>query len=254
MTHDYLEALAGLADERPVVFYDQLGSGNSDRPDDPSLWHVQRFVAELAAVRAVLGYPRLHLFGHSWGSIMAAEYALTRPVGLVSVVFAGPALSYPRYAAGAAALRADLPIAVQQTLDRHEAAGTTASEEYEAATVEYYQRNLGPMDPPPEALRRSLAVMGQQVYATMQGPNEFVVTGNLKNYDCTDRLGELSLPTLFTCGRADIVRPEEAEYYHRLAPGSELVIFEQSRHAPHMEESEHYVTVLRDFLRRAESR
>jgi proline iminopeptidase len=139
-------------------------------------------------------------------------------------------------------------------LDRHEAAGTTASAEYEAATDEYYQRHLSPMDPPPEALLRSLAGMGQQVYATMQGPNEFVVTGNLKDYDCTDRLGELTLPMLFTCGRADIVRPAETEYYHRLAPGSELVIFEQSRHAPHMEESEHYLAVVRDFLRRAESR
>ncbi|MGH2651639.1 MAG: alpha/beta fold hydrolase, partial [Actinomycetota bacterium] len=67
MSHDYLDTLADLADRRMVVFYDQLGCGQSERPDDPSLWTIERSVAEVAAVREALGLERMHLFGNSWG-------------------------------------------------------------------------------------------------------------------------------------------------------------------------------------------
>ncbi len=128
-THDYLEPLSGLADERPVVFYDQLGAGRSDAPDDVSLWTNDRLVDELGRLLDALDLTRVHLLGQSWGSIVAAEYTLQRPDRLVSVVLADPCLSMPRFAAGTAALRAALPAGVRAVLDRHEAAGTTDSDE-----------------------------------------------------------------------------------------------------------------------------
>lgn len=94
--HDYLEPLVEVADERPVVFYDQLGCGRSDRPDDPSLWQIGRFVAEVSQVREALGLARVQILGHSWGTILAADYALHQPLGLVSLVLASPALSVPQ--------------------------------------------------------------------------------------------------------------------------------------------------------------
>lgn len=98
-THDYLEPLQALADERPVVFYDQLGAGKSDLPDDISLWTSDLLVDELGRLLDALGLAPVHLFGQSWGTIVAAEYALAQPDRVVSLVLSDPCLSMPRYAA-----------------------------------------------------------------------------------------------------------------------------------------------------------
>ena len=111
-------------------------------------------------------------------------------------------------AAGTAALRAALPAEVRAALDRHEAAGTTGSEEYEAATLEFYRRHLCRLDPWPDALMRTFSQLNQTIYAHMQGPNEFTLTGIHKDYDITGRLPEVAVPTLFTCGRYDLTRPD----------------------------------------------
>ncbi len=251
--HDYLEPLAALAAERPVVFYDQLGCGRSDRPDDPSLWHVERFVAELAEVRRALGLDRLHILGHSWGSMLATDYALTRPDGLVGLILASPPLSIPRWLDDLAAYRRDLPADVQAVLDQHEAAGTVDSPEYEAATTEFYRRHLCRLDPLPEAQQRALDGAGLPVYHAMWGPNEFYMTGSLRTYDRTDRLPELAVPTLFTCGRYDEAPPATTAWYQHLVPGAELAVFEQSAHVPHLEEPQRYRTTVADFLRRVDA-
>ena len=251
-THDYLEPLAAIADNRPVVFYDQLGAGRSDQPDDVSLWTNARFVDELGRLLDGLDLARVHLLGQSWGTIIAAEYALERPDRLASLVLADPCLSIPRYAAGAAALRAALPAEVRAVLDRHEAAGTMDSEEYEAASMEFYRRHVCRLDPWPDVLVQTFAQLNRVVYERMQGPSEFVITGIHEDYDATERLGRLAVPTLFLCGRFDETRPEETAWYQSLVPGSELVVFEHSSHVPHLEEPGRYLQVLRDFMDRAE--
>ena len=125
-THDYLEPLEGMAETgRRTIFYDQLGCGRSDLPDDPSLWTVELFVDEVRAVREALGLERVHLFGNSWGGMLAMEYALTRPPGLASLVLASAPASIPQWIEETGRLRAQLPAEVQEVLDRHEAAGTT---------------------------------------------------------------------------------------------------------------------------------
>lgn len=252
-THDYLEPLEALADERPVVFYDQLGAGKSDVPDDVNLWTNDRLVEEVGAVLDAVGSSTVHLLGQSWGTIVAAEYALRSPDRLASLVLADPCLSVPRFAAGNAALRAALPADVQAVLDRHEAAGTTDSEEYEEASMEFYRRHVCRLDPWPDSVMRTFGQLNQTIYERMQGPNEFVITGIHKDYDITDRLSDLRVPTLFVCGRYDETRPEDTEFYQSLVPGSELVIFEESSHLPHVEEPERYAHVLRGFLHRCEA-
>ena len=96
-THYYLESLEALGDRRRVIFYDQLGCGRSDRPDDPSLWTVERFVEELAQVRAALGLDHLHLFGSSWGGMLAMQYVLDRRPDLVSLTLCGSPASMIRW-------------------------------------------------------------------------------------------------------------------------------------------------------------
>src|SRR5204863_2516161 len=141
--HDYLENLEALAtDTRRVIFYDQLGCGHSDQPDDTSLWRVERFADELATVRRELGLDRVHILGQSWGGMLAIEYALRQPAGLVSLILSNTTPSIPLWIAEANRLRAELPPEVNTTLLRHEEAGTTDDPEYQEAMKVYYDRHV----------------------------------------------------------------------------------------------------------------
>jgi proline iminopeptidase len=251
-THYYFEPLLPLADERPLVLYDQLGSGRSDRPGDLSLWRIERFVAEIAAVRDALGLDRVHLLGHSWGTMLAADYLLTQPPGIVSRTLVSPLLSTARWVADQAAYRLALPPDVEAILTQYEEEGTTAAPEYEAAVAVYFQRHGCRLAEPPAALQEMFAGMGADVYQTMWGSSEFYCTGNLRDYDRTAQIAQLGLPLLFACGRYDQSAPATVADYQRRLPGAELVVFEQSAHLLHLEEPDRFVAVLRDFLRRAE--
>jgi len=253
--HDYLESLEAIADTgRRAIFYDQVGCGNSSRTDE-SLWNVETFVEEVGAVREALGLDRTHLFGSSWGGMLAMEYALTKPSGLASLVLSSSPASIPVWAEETGRLRSELPAEVQQVLDEHEAAGTADSPEYEEAMMEFYKRHVIRIDPMPESVQRTFAklVESPEVYNYMQGPNEFVITGTFKDWDITGRLGEIEVPTLVTTGRHDECTPRQAEIVHRGIAGSEWVLFEDSSHMQFAEEPERYLRVLDDFLTRVEA-
>jgi len=250
----YLDRLRLLSDERPVVFYDQLGAGRSERPADVTLWRVERFVEELAQLRKTLGLTRVHILGHSWGTQLAVDYLLTKPKGVRSVVLSSPALSIPRWIQDADRLRKTLPVEMQAVMGRHERAGTTDSEEYQGVMMAYYKRYLCRLDPWPKEVEDSFASFNPAVYGTMWGPSEFYATGSLKDYDRTPRLRELLLPVLFTAGRYDEATPETARWCHELAPGSSFVVFESSAHLAMVEETDRYVAVIREFIRGVERR
>jgi proline-specific peptidase len=251
--HDYLDPLAVLAQSRrPVVFYDQLGSGNSDQPDDPTLWNIDLYLDEVATVRRELGLERVHLLGHSWGGMLALSYALTQPVGLLSLVVASSTASIPLHAAEVDKLREQLPPEVQEVLSQHEEAGTTDDPAYEEATMAFFARHLCRLDPWPDYLLEALERINPQVYQTMWGADELHITGNLKDWDITPRLGEIRLPTLLLSGRYDLFMPAEQEVLRDGIPGSEWVLFEDSSHCPHVEQPERFVEVLEGFLSRVE--
>lgn len=128
------------------------------------------------------------------------------------------------------------------------------SEEYQQAVEEFNRRYMNRVRPKPEASQRASQGVGAQVWNTMWGPYELQITGNMKNYDRTDRAHELTTPTLFICGRYDVCTPEETARYHHLVAGSEMVVLEQSSHSPYVEEPERFLQVVRDFLRRVEAR
>jgi proline iminopeptidase len=248
----YLEPLAKLSDDRPIIFYDQLGGGKSDRPSDLSLWSAQRFVEELSLVRDALQLKKVHILGHSWGTMLAVDYMLTKPSGVKSLILASPCLSIPRWIQDANKLRAALPIESQDILNRHEEAGTTDSEEYMSATMDFYSRHVCRLDPWPPELEKTFAELNFEVYGTMWGPSEFHATGNLKDYDRTGQLNEISVPTLFTAGRYDEATPEATAFYQSFVPGASIEIFENSSHMAMYEETELYVKVIREFLRNVE--
>ncbi|WP_435611052.1 proline iminopeptidase-family hydrolase [Streptomyces sp. C10-9-1] len=252
--HDYLQDLAGLADEhgRPVVFYDQLGCGRSDHPDDPALRVMETFVDEVAAVRETLGLDRAHVLGHSWGSQVALEYALGQPPGLTGLVLAGPLASAPDYQAEARRLKESLPSELQDVIDRHEADGTTGDPEYQEAALEFYRRWLCRLEPWPEHVVRSFTQWNEVLYEAMWGA-EWNITGNLKDWDVTSRLGELDLPVLVTSGRHDATTPAMVGRIAERIRGAEWVVFEESAHLPSVEEPDRYRQVLEAFLARADA-
>jgi len=252
--HDYLEPLEGLAADREVVFYDQLGCGRSDKPDDTSLWKVGRFVDEVDTVRKALGLEEVHLLGQSWGGWLAIEYMLTRQEGVVGLVLASTSASIRQFVEEAEKLKAALPPEVYETMLRHEAAGELHHPDYEVAVVEFYNRHVCRLDPWPEAmLRTGENLDGNPVYETMNGPNEFFVIGNLKSWDREDRLGEIRAPTLVTVGRYDEITPACAATIQRGIQGSELRLFEESSHTAHLEETDEYLRAVGDFLSRVEN-
>lgn len=248
----YLASLEALADERPVIFYDQLGGGRSERPADTSLWRIERFVEELARVRARLGLREVHLLGHSWGTMLAVDYMLTRPDGVRSVILASPCISVSRWIRDADRLRKTLPAEVQAVLARHEAAGTTSGGEYQEAVMQYYRRFVCRLDPWPREVLEAEAGFGQEVYETMWGPSEMLLTGNLRDYERGDRLREIAAPVLYTAGRHDEATPDTTAWYQSRTPGSRLVIFENSAHLTMVEEPGPYVEAIRGFLREVE--
>jgi proline-specific peptidase len=236
-----------------VVRFDQLGSWRSDKPDDPSLWNVPRFVAEVETVRQSLDLGRVHLLGQSWGAVLALEYALHHQTNLMSLTLASGAASIAECVAGMDAWREELPAETRATLARHEATRDYVHPDYLAAMDVLYRRHLCRVWPYPEPLAAAVAHMAGPVYGTMWGPNEFTCTGTLRSWDRTDRLGEIVVPTLITVGEFDEVRPSCAETMHRGIVGSRLEVFAGCAHAVHCEQPERYRAVVREFLDSIES-
>lgn len=251
-THHGLTSLEALADSRPVIFYDQLGCGNSDKPDDISLWKTERFVEELAQLRTALGLESVHILGHSWGTMLATDYLLTQPQGVASVVMSSPCISIPMWLEDCNLYIKQLPHAIQSIIMVHQKEGTTNSSEYHRAAAEFDKKHVNRLNPAPQAIIKGKEGRSKTIYETMWGPTEFFMTGNLKEYDQSQRLKEIKIPILFSCGRFDEATPKTTAYYHSLVSDSELVIYENSAHMPQWEETDLYVDTVRNFLSKSE--
>jgi proline iminopeptidase len=243
-----LQGLKALSADRPVVLYDQLGCGKSDWPADASLWKLERFVEELGQVRGALNLGEFHILGHSWGTTLAAAYALKDLNGVKSIVFSSPCLSAPLWEQDQKRNLKKLPKEVQEVIERCEASGETDSPEFKEAVEEFNKQFVCRLNPYPEFLKAGRQYRNPEVYKMMWGPSEFTVLGNLKEFDCTSRLKEIHCPTLYTCGRFDEATPESTEYYHSLSPYSKFHVFEASAHMPYVEEPQEYRRVMGEFF------
>jgi proline-specific peptidase len=248
----YLEDLQALAsDTRQVILYDQLGCGRSDKPDNSALWRVEYFVEELGVVRKALGLDTVHLWGHSWGGMLAIEYMLTHPQGVISLTLASTPPSMPMWAAETKRLLATLPMETQAIIKRHEDAGTTDRKEYQEAVMAFYSQYVIRLSPLPESIQHTMEEIGQ-VYLTMNGPSEFCITGIIKDWNRIDRLHEIQVPTLITSGRYDEATPMMNEMTHKAIENSEWIVFENSAHMSHIEEKDLYLSSLASFIKRRE--
>ena len=251
--HNYLLEIAGLASTgRPVIHYDQLGCGNSTHLRDrgAEFWTVELFLEELANLLEKLDVGPHHLLGQSWGGMLGAEYAVTRPSGLQSLVISNSPASMDLWVAEANRLRQDLPSDVRDALSQHEANGTTDDPAYLAATQVFYDRHVCRVLPNPPEVVATMTQLNEDptVYHTMNGPNEFYCIGSLRTWSIIERLDAIVAPTLLISGRHDEATPGTVQpFYDRIAD-VRWTVFEESSHMPFVEEPEHYRDVVGAFL------
>jgi proline iminopeptidase len=253
---DYLrEAHSCLVDQGyRVVAFDQLGTGAADRPTDPALWTITRYVAETEAVRLALGLGRVHLLGHSWGGWLAIEYALHHGDALKTLILEDTVADMPHLVLELDRLRAALGPETVAMMQRHEAEGTLDHPEYQAAVTILNYRHVCRLAEWPAPVTRSLNDWNMGPYTAMQGPNEFLYTGNLKDWNRVPDLPKIKVPVLITCGAHDELTPACALRMKLALPDATLKVFPNSSHMPFYEEPQAYYPVLLDFLGRHRGR
>lgn len=253
-THDYLQPLADLTRYGyRVAFMDQLGCGRSERVTDASLFTVEHNIQEVEEVRRNLDLGRVHLFGSSYGGLLAIAYTLAHPESVVSLVTAGGIASIPL-----ANRELDRWIDLLPPTDRDAIREGNASKRYDTPAYlhgleTFYHTYLCRLPEWPEPVRYSLEQISVPVYGYMNGPNEFTIVGTIRSWDVADQLGRIHLPTLVTGGRYDEVSPAVARQIADGIPGAELAIFEHSSHLPFWEERDAYIDRVRRFLDRVQT-
>ena len=248
-THDYLLPMADLAARGyRVLLYDQLGCGRSELPSNPSLFTIERGVEELEALRKTMRLGRVHIMGSSYGGLLALAYALKYQRNLRSIVTEGGIASVPLTISEMQRLKSRLPARVKRTMAKYETKGEFSNPDYIKAVDEFYRRHLCRLPVWPEELLHSIRNTSLPVYGTMNGPNEFTITGNIRYWDISSRLHEIMVPTLVTGGRYDEVTPRVARQISDGISDSRLVIFRNSSHLPMWEERERFISCVADFL------
>jgi proline iminopeptidase len=253
LSHYYLECFEEFLprDEFRFWYYDQLGCGFSDRPDDPSLWTVERYTEEVEQVRRGLGLERFVLFGHSWGGFLAIEYALRYQRHLSALVISNMTASTAAYVEYAKALRAQLPPEVLAKMAAFEARRDYHAPEYEELLrTTLYQQHFCRLDPWPEPVERALRFLNAQIYETMQGPDEFNIVGNYKDWDRWADLHRITVETLLLGGRHDTMSPAQIEKMSGLMPRARAVICDGGSHMAMYDDQTRYFAALLGFLRR----
>lgn len=249
----YFEPMKPLADERPVILYDQRGGGYSD-PLEPEYWNVEFFVEELRQLIQQLGLKKYHILGHSWGTMVATDFAITQPEGLVGLIHSSPCISIPMWAADQRKWLKTLPEDVQEIIYWHEEHGIFDTPEYQEAMLMYYNLYICRLDPWPDILVKALDAENMNIYNTMWGASEFTINGTLHDYDRTPELHLIDVPTLFTCGRFDEAMPDTVRYYQSLIPGAQIKVFNYSSHTSMLEQPHRFNEEIREFLNKVERR
>jgi proline iminopeptidase len=248
----YLKAFEELGDDRSVVRYDQLGGGKSDRIADTTLFTIDHFVRELDSLRARLGYAKVHLLGHSWGTILAIEYYRVHPGHVASLTLASAALDIPTWERNAKRLVGTLPDSSRRAIRIREAEGKFDAPDYQAALGEFYGRYVW-RHPVEADLDSLMKTVNERIYNYMQGPSEFTITGTLKHYDGTALLRRVKVPTLFTVGEFDEADPATIRRFARMTPGARVVVFRGAAHLTPWDARQESIRTERAFLSAADS-
>ena len=251
MSHDYLLPLSDLAHSGiSVLFYDQFGCGRSEEPRDRNKFTIEYGVEEAEEVRReFFGDERIVLMGSSYGGALALAYALKYQRNLRGLIITGGLSSVPETVREMQRLISELPRKYRDIIHEHSRSGEYSGKEYEEAVWYFYRKHVLRMKEYPDEVMRSLDFGEKRnVYPVMNGPNEFTITGTIKDWDITDRIASIKLPTLITVGKYDEVTPTIASAIRDKIEGSRMVVFQKSSHLTMWEERFRYNETLRKFI------
>lgn len=251
-TSYYLNPMGELGKERPVIFFDQLGCGRSDTEIDTTLMTVENYVEQLEQLRVSLGLKEFYLYGHSWGTMLALEYYLKYPDHVKAMILASPALSVSRWTRDANELISTLPDSIQTDIRTNVEMNTFDTPEYEQAINVFYQNFVARKLPWDANMDSTFAGANLNVYNYMWGPSEFTATGTLLNYERTDKLPEIKIPTLYVCGEFDEALPSTVKYFQSLTPGSKMAVIEDAAHITMHDNPDKNNLVIDNFLKEIE--
>ena len=252
--HSYFECFEDFLPQNGIEFYyyDQLDSTNSDKPNDPKLWTIERFRDEVEAVRKGLGLEQFYLLGHSWGGMLAIEYALAYPQYLNGLIISNMTAGMRAFEKYLAELHAALLDDVIRILDKYEKAGAYEAPEYEKIMLEQvYSRYVCRLNPWPEPLTRMLRNLNTNVYNYIEGPNEFVVTGTMKNWERWSDLPRIRTRTLLMGAKYDEMSPEDLQKMADSMPNARAWISENGSHMAMYDDQIAYFRKLLRFLKSA---
>ena len=256
MTHEYLEAFDSYLPAAGIeyYYYDQLGSAYSDQPDEPELWEIPRFVDEVEQVRKALKLDKdnFYLFGHSWGGVLAIEYALQHQDHLAGLVISNMMSSIPAY--NRYANEVLMPAMDQKALAQikhFEETGTTDDPRYmELLVPEHYEKHIlrMPAQQWPDPLNRTFKHANLKIYVPLQGPSELGVAGKLLNWDRSADLGKITVPTLVIGARYDTMDPKHMEWMADAVKDGRFLYSDTGSHLAMYDDQLNYFTGLLSFL------
>ena len=251
-THNYFEVLDRVAEEdgRMLVMYDQIGCGNSYVDGRPELWKAETWVNELIALRKHLGLDTCHLLGQSWGGMLLLTYICGyEHSGVKSGILSSTLPASWLWGIEQARMIKELPEEYQEAIKTATETGDYSSNIYQRAEEEYMLRHAaGKPDPDgPECLLRKKRT-GRESYVVGWGPNEYTPMGTLKDYDVIDKLKDIKEPCLVINGGNDLCTPYIAKVMYDNIPNSKWELFRECRHMCFVEDNDHYVEVLKEWL------
>lgn len=248
-THETFVEILELSKDRDLIIYDQIGCGRSSRIKK-SEWTLKTFVQELEDLRRALGLKKIDILGHSWGTMLGAEYYFTHPKTVRSIIFSSPCLDAQAWSADAQRLLKKISPASQRAVAKALRTKKYSGAKFDQANIEYYDHFVNRFIPKkrPHAVALARAGFNLEGYLTMWGPVEFIATGSLKNFNRAKDLPHLAVPSLFTCGQYDEATPETVSAQALRTPGAKFHMFKKSSHMVPMEEPREYIRVMRKFL------
>jgi proline iminopeptidase len=250
--HRYFE---GFEDFLPLngiefYYYDQLDSTNSEKPGDPALWTIDRYTDEVEAVRRGLGLNQFYLLGHSWGGLLAIEYALKYQQHLQGLVISNMAASTDSFVKHVSKIRSQFPADLRAQLASYENANKTDDPAYQQLLFDkLYKVFICRLDPWPDPVLRSLQGWNQHVYHVLQGRSEFEATGRMKGWDRWADLSKIKVRTLTMGAKYDEMDPEDMRRMATLMPHGEAWISETGSHFAMYDDQQNYFKALLSFLK-----
>jgi proline iminopeptidase len=256
-THEYFECMESFlpAEGIELIYYDQLGCGNSDNPKDTTFWQLPRFVEEVEQVRQALKLDNnnFYLLGHSWGGILAMEYALKYQQHIKGLIISNMMSSCPDYGKYAdSVLAPQFDPKILARIKEIEAKKDFSNPEYmELLMPNFYAKHICrmPLDQWPEPVTRTFSKMNNSLYVTMQGPSEFGIGGNLAHWDRKAQLKNISVPTLIIGAKHDTMDPNHMQWMSTQVQNGSYLYCPNGSHMAMYDDQQTYMAGLIKFLK-----